>query len=155
MLTLPFNPRQLRHIAYVTLFAWTFALLSGVVNACLVQSDRHGELGSLMWQAGPAATGANLPDTRQLQKVHQQSEDQGGGLGTDSAKAGCLKFCADEFSAVTKSNAPQVDVVGPLFAANVPWQSAEPVAAANHWPMAERPASIGPPLFIRFLRLTI
>ena len=139
----------------MTLFAWIFALLSGVVNACLVQPDQHGVLGSLSSDAGPATKGATLPATRQLQQVDQQSEDQGDGLGTDSAKAGCLQFCADEFSAVTKSNALQVDVVGPCFAANVPWQSAEPVAAANHWPMAERPASIGPPLFIRFLRLTI
>lgn len=155
MLTLPFNRRQLRHIAYMTLFAWTLALLSGVLNACLVQPDRHGELGSLASHAGSAAAGVTLPATRQLQQVYQQSEDEGDELGTDSAKAGCLKICADESSAVTKSNAPEVDVVGPLFAANVPWRLAEPVADANHWPLAERPASIGPPLFIRFLRLTI
>ncbi len=155
MLTLHFNRRQLRHFACMTLFAWTFALLSGIVNACLVQPDWHGELGSLSSQAGPAAAGATLSATRQPQQVRQQSEDEGDGPGTDSAKAGCLKFCADESSAVTKSNAPQVDVVGPLFAANVPWRSAAPVAAATHWPLAERPVSIGPPLFIRFLRLTI
>ena len=37
MLTLPFTRRQLRRTACVTMFASLFALLSGAVNACLIQ----------------------------------------------------------------------------------------------------------------------
>ncbi len=150
MLTLHFNRRQLRHFACMTLFAWTFALLSGIVNACLVQPDWHGELGSLSSQAGPAAAGATLSATRQPQQVRQQSEDEGDGPGTDSAKAGCLKFCADESSAVTSCRCHSLAsgrtaclyraaAVHPLFAVDDLARSAKPSARA-----AAGPSSIGP-----------
>jgi hypothetical protein len=35
------------------------------------------------------------------------------------------------------------------------WQLAPPVAGAFEWMPGERPATVGPPLFIRLLRLTI
>ena len=155
MLTLPFTRRQLRHTARVTLFAWMFALLSGVANACLIQQNPQGKLGSISSQAGPVAGDTAGPATRQVQHVHHHGEGEDGGLGNDSAKAGCLKFCADESSAVTKSKAAHADVPGPIFVSSVQWQLAAPVAAASQWLPVERLASAGPPLFIRLLRLTI
>ena len=155
MLTLPFTRRQLRHTARVTLFAWMFALLSGAANACLIQENLPGELGSISSQAGPVAGDTAGPATRQVQQVHHHGEDEGDGLGDDSAKAECLKFCADESSAVTKSKAAQADVLVPIAVTSVQWPLAAPVSAASPWPLVERPASVGPPLFIRLLRLTI
>jgi hypothetical protein len=39
--------------------------------------------------------------------------------------------------------------------ASAPWLPAVQVAAAAQWWPVERPASVGPPLFLRLLRLTI
>ena len=155
MLTRPFTRRQLRHTAWVTLFAWMFALLSGAVNACLIQQNPQGDLGSVSLQAGPVAEDTAGPGTRQVQLVLHHGDDGDDGLGNGSAKAGCLKFGADESSVVTKGKAVQADVPDPIFVASVPWPSAAPVAAALQWRPVERPASVGPPLFIRLLRLTI
>ena len=155
MLTLPFTRRQLRHTACVTLFAWMFALLSGVVNACLIQPNPPGELGSVSSHAGPVAGAVAGPATPQVQHVQHHGADEGDGLGNHSAKAGCLKFCADESSAVIKSKAAQADVPGPIFMASVPSPSTARVVVASQWLPVERPASVGPPLFIRLLRMTI
>ena len=150
---IPFTRRQLRHTACVTLFAWMFALLSGVANACLTQPNTQGAFVSISSQADPVVGGTAGPVTRQVQ--HHPGNDEDDGRGTHSAKAGCLKFCADESSAVTMSRAPQADVPGPVFVVSVQWPSEAPGAAASEWTPVERPASVGPPLFIRLLRLTI
>jgi len=151
----PFTHRQLRHTACVTLSAWMFALLSGVANACLTQPTAQAEFVSISSQADPVVGGTAGLVTRQIELIHHPGEDEDDGLGNHSAKEGCLKFCADESSAVTKSRVPQADVPGPIFVASVQWPSAAPVAAASQWPPVERPALVGPPLFIRLLRLTI
>ena len=157
MLTLPFTRRHLRRTACVTLFAWMFALLSGVANCCLIQPNPQGEPGAISLQADPVVGGTAGPATRKVQHVHHHGEDEDDGLGngSGSAKAGCLKFCADESSAVTKSKAAQADLLGPIFLATVHWLSAVPIAAATEWTLVERPATVGPPLYIRLLRLTI
>ena len=153
MLTLSFTRRQLRHTVCVTLFAWMIALLSGVANACLTQLNAQGEAGSISSQADRAATAGRT--TRAGAHVHHHGENEDDGLGNHSAKEGCLKFCADESSALTKSRAPQADLAGPIVLASVQWPPAAPVAAVSQWTPVERPASVGPPLFIRLLRLTI
>ena len=146
---MPLTRRQLRHTACVTLFAWMFALLSGVANACLTRPNAHAGVGLISSQAHQAVGGTAGPVARH---IHPHVDDDDG-LRSHSAKEACLKFCADEFSAVTKSRAPQADVPDPVFVASLP--SAAPVAAASEWTPVERPASVGPPLFIRLLRLTI
>ena len=155
MLTLPFTRRQLCHTAWATLFACMFALLSGVANACLIQPNSPGELGSPSSQAGSVAGGTAGPVARQVQHVQHHGADEGDGLGNDDAKAGCLKFCADESSAVIKSKAAHADLPDPIFVVSVSWLPAVLVAAAFQWLPVERPASVGPPLFIRLLRMTI
>ena len=152
---IPFTRRQLRHTAWVTLFAWMFALLSGVANACSTQPSAQAGLGSISSQAEPVVGGTAGLVTRQVEHIHHHRADEDDGVGNHSAKEGCLKFCADGSSAVTKSRAPQLDVPGPVFVVSVQWPSAAPVAAASEWTPAERPASVGPPLFIRLRRLTI
>ena len=158
---MPLTRRQLRHTAFVTLFAWVFGLLSGAANACLIQLNPHGELGSVPSWAGTPVGDAARPATQQVQHVHHRGEDEyedkdtGDGLGNDTAKAECLKFCAAETSVMTKSKVAQAEALGPSSMFSVQWQLAPPVAAAFEWMPVERPATVGPPLFIRLLRLTI
>jgi len=152
---MPSTRRQLRHTAWVTLLVWMFAMLSGVANACLTQPNTQGKLVSISAQADLVVGSTAVPVTRQVERIHHPGEDEDDGLGSHSAKEGCLKFCVDESSAVTKSRVPQADVPGSIFLASVQWRSAAPVAAASAWSPVERPASVGPPLFIRLLRLTI
>lgn len=152
---IPFTRRQLRHTACVTLFAWMFALLSGVANACLTQPDAQAGLGSSSSRADLMVEGTAGLVTRRVEQTRHQGAHEDDGVGHHSAEEGCLKFCADESSAVTKSRAPQADVPGSAFMVSVQWPSAAPVATASAWAPVERPASVGPPLFIRLLRLTI
>ena len=155
MLTLRFSRRQRRHTTGLTLFAWMFALLTGVSNACLIQPVASGELASNSSQPVPMVGGTAGSATQQVEHGHHRADDEDGGHGTDGGRAGCIKFCADEYSAVTKSKAAQAEVAGPAFVASIQWQQASRFAAASQWPLVERPASVGPPLFIRLLRLTI
>lgn len=85
--------------------------------------------------------------------VHHQGEDVG--ERDDPAKAGCLKFCADESSAVVKGKALHADALVSVHLFGVVWQLMAPVVASSEWNPVERPASVGPPLFIRLRRLTI
>jgi len=154
---MPLTRKQVRHAGYVMLFAWIFALVSGVANACLTQPNARAEFGSISSQANAVVGVTSLPVTRQVQHVHHHGagESEDDGPGSHSAREGCLKFCADQSSAVTKSTAPQAEIAGPFFVASAQWRSAAPVTAASQWLQVEPPASVGPPLFIRLLRLTI
>lgn len=152
-----FTRRQLRHTACATLFAWMFALLSGVANACVTQPNARAGLGSISSQANPMVGGTAEPVEGQVQHIHHHGatvpEQEGPGI--HSAKEGCFKFCADKSAAVTNSTAPQAEPSGPVFVATGQWQSVSPAAAASRWLHFQRHALGGPPLFIRLLRLTI
>ena len=151
---IPFNRRQQRHTAWVTLFAWMFALMSGVANACLTQPNAPAGLAPAS-QADPLVGGTAGSVKRQHEPIRHHGADEDDGLGKHSAEEGCLRFCADESSAVTKSKTAQCDLLGAIFMASVQWPSSVPVVAAAEWTSVERPASVGPPLFIRLRRLTI
>ena len=129
---MPFMPlyrHRLRRTAWVMLFAWVFALLAGVVNACQLQTpDRH-------------ATGVTLGESA--------------GHTVDAAQAGCLKFCDDESSAAASGKTVQADLPGPVAVGASNWPLAlHPGPSALM--RADAPAATqGPPLVIRLLRLTI
>jgi hypothetical protein len=72
----------------------------------------------------------------------------------DGGKAVCLQFCDDESSALAKGRASQAYLPGPVLLAGVQWSPAVAVSAAASWQPVERPASVGPPLFVRLMRLT-
>ncbi len=148
-----FTRRKLRHTACVALFAWVFALVSGVANACLTQAPERGEAS---FGLTLAATMAGCDDgvARCVHDAGQAPHHAGSEHGEpvqEGGKAACLKFCADESSALAKSKASQADLPGPVLLAGSRWAPVLPVA---QWQPVERPASIGPPLFLRLLRLT-
>lgn len=157
MLTMPFTRRRLRHTGCATLLAWMFALLSGMANACLAQPIVQGGYGSLASQTDRAVEGNAGSVTRQVEHTHHPDQNDGEVPGDDGAQNGCLKFCADEASALPKSRAPQSDVPGPCFVASMqlPLLARIAAAAATAQAPVEPLASVGPPLFIRLLRLTI
>lgn len=157
MPTLAFTRRQLRRSAGVTLFAWLLALLSGAVNACLIQPSATFLARSNVSLVGPLVAEVAVPEqaTRLIESARHHPGDEHGGPVGDLGEAGCLKFCADESSAVTKSKAAQAELPGPFFVSRVDWQPASPVADVAPWRSVDRPASQGAPLFIRLLRLTI
>jgi hypothetical protein len=141
----------------VELVASMFALVSGVANACLTQSNERAGLGAIFLQAKPVGVGAALPLEGQVQHVLHHDATATGQEGPDShgAEEGCLKVCADKSGAVAKSTASQAETDNPFFVAAAHWRSAAPAIAASRWWHFERPVSAGPPLFIRLLRLTI
>ena len=157
MLPLPFARQRLRCTARVTLFAWVFALMSAVANACLIQADGSGETlfdHSQRESIAGVATGAT-PTDRQVEHGRPHVDSESGDPAKDGGKAGCLKFCADGSSALAKSKASHTDIPGPIVLASVQRPFATHFAAVATWKLLERPASVGPPLFLRLLRLTI
>jgi len=149
-----FDHRQLRRTARVTLVVWLFALAAGVANACaftlagpagrgVVDIAAHGAAESVLVRAG-----------------HDGEHDQGGpisphGHGHDAGKASCLKFCDDESSAIAKVKLP---VVGPCVALPTvveAWKPLAVISGSGSRQAPEHPGSQGPPLVIRFLRLTL
>ena len=86
---------------------------------------------------------------------HQARQDDRGGTTKDAGQAGCLKFCSDESSTLAKGKFTQADLPNPVVVAVVVWPSKAPLPMETLRRSAERPASPGPPLLLRFLRLTI
>jgi hypothetical protein len=56
---------------------------------------------------------------------------------------------------LAKSKASQADLPGPVLLVGAPWSPAVQDAVAAQWWPVERPASVGLPIFLRLLRLTI
>ena len=154
---LQFTRQQLRHTACMALFAWAFALLSGVANACLIHSTAPGAASFGLSQGDrkiESATGG-APGDRLFEQAHHHVDDESGGPNEGGGKAGCLKFCADESSAQVKSKVSQLDLAGSVVLASIAWPLATRVAVTAPRQAVERLAAVGPPLFLRSLRLTI
>jgi len=160
MPTLTFNRCQVRRTACATLLVWLLALMSGVVNACLLQ--RHGQtaLTSSIVTSSPAFADAGLVESTVAHVGHDHHDSHlaqysDHDASKDAGKAGCLKFCSDESSTLAKAKFTQADLPNPVVVAVVEWPSIAPLPMGTMRRSAERPASPGPPLIIRFLRLTI
>lgn len=161
MPTLTFNRRQLRRTACVTLLAWVLALASGVVNACLLQPHRLTVTASSSATSSLEFADAGLIEStvahveHSHDDSHRASQVDRNAAKEDADKAGCLKFCADESSTLANGKFTQADLPNPAVVAVAEWPSLAPLHMGTLRMSAERPASPGPPLFIRFLRLTI
>lgn len=125
-----FSHRRTRFTAAVMLFIWLLALGTGIANACLVHEDhaRHGHL----------------------------SRQDAGDHDTSPAKKACQNFCAAEQTGVVKqkTDAPASLDVAPVLVSM--WWVA-PLSADRPFslPAFDDPPLAQPPVFIRFLRLTI
>ena len=156
MLTLPFHRRHLRRTTWVTLLAWVLALLAGLANACQLQPHEPGASASTSRaHAASSEGGLHSAQALHVETGHYQRHAEDDDAPADAGKAGCLKFCDDESSAVAKGQSAQTDIAGPVMVSSVEWRPAVPKATVAMRRSAARPPSQGPPLVIRFLRLTI
>lgn len=136
--------RRIRFTAFVMLFVWTLALGTGFANACLVQEDhaRYGHLG----HPDTGVTSMLVSGLDLMDDEHDSSPE----------KKACQNFCAAEQMGVVK---PSADAPAHLDVALVQ-VSLPPVAPlladrASQRPDPGDPDGSQPPLFIRFLRLTL
>jgi hypothetical protein len=145
MLPPPFTRRQLRRTVCVTLFAWLFALLSGAVNACLIQPSATDLARSKVSLVDPLVGEVAGPgqSTRQTQPTQHHADDEHGGLVDDLGEAGCLKFCADESSALSKSESYGADMVAALVDLHVAGRLAVPVVKTDSSLLHEPPRAQG------------
>jgi hypothetical protein len=134
------------------LLAWVFALGAGVVNACVLTPswvDHHanGEHEPHeVWVSDGSVVLPGPPDDRAVDfDAKRQS----------ASHEACLKFCADESSALSKSNVPAVDPSLPVAALLAWWIPVVLVAHIGPSHSLEHRAVPEPPLVIRFLRLTL
>ncbi len=154
-----FDRQRLRRTAWATLVVWLIALTTGVVNACVLApaglAERasghlpHADVAVHGLQAGTpvgASHGSHL-DHDQTAAHH--------GHGQGSGKLNCLKFCDGESSAIAKLKLPVVDLGSSPLVAVAPWSVITATGSVDFRPSPERPGSQGPPLVIRFLRLTL
>jgi hypothetical protein len=93
------------------------------------------------------------------QKAHAEHADHAALAShehqSDTGKAGCLKFCDESSTTVTPAKTAPTDLVGMPAVASIDWAAAAPDSVCAPWRRVEQPVCQGPPLFIRFLRLTI
>jgi len=156
MHALPFHRRRLRRTVWATLGAWVFAFCAGVANACMLVPHGSAEHGVL----------AASPSRADVQTHHASASSVGGQRGHDetvvqqgqeqgAGKDSCLKFCDDESSALSKNKTTVFDLGQPLLVVVEPWSP----MVLGHIPGTklsfQRPTAQGPPLAIRFLRLTL
>jgi hypothetical protein len=167
-----------RRISGVMVLVWLFAVLSSAVNACVLsESDRgHGvqrvalevlaEMGHGHDHAAEAADDdhAHSDDHGVTQASghgdhdHPMPTDWASASGHshhDEGTAGCHKFCKDESATLTKNK----NLESPNFSLALVNSGGLP-PPFTQTPMRvqrvqERPQAQGPPLVIRFLRLTL
>lgn len=151
-----FDRRQLRRTTWATLAVWVLALAAGVVNACGLTPAGPAERATLQVGIVVHDEHAVAPSSSAFESHHGQSEAVGHhDHGQDSGKGSCLKFCDDESSAIAKVKLPFVDLSATLLTAAEPWNAILAAGSAGFRQSLERPGSQGPPLVIRFLRLTL
>ena len=142
------HTRTKRNTAFVVVLVWLFALVSGVVNACLLEThEPHARVAMT-----PAATlghaHAELPAETGSDTDHYHH--------SDGTKESCLKVCSDGTHTLLKaSSGVDHNDPGPAPLVATLWTASQQVASAprraDDWaiPMA------GPPLRVRYTRLAL
>lgn len=151
-MTTRFCRRTRRRTAMAMLFIWSFALVSGVANACLLETRFHDH---------PSAQvqGQTLPDLRIVPNAtaHRHGVLDHHGSQTGSSKPSCLKSCDDGSRALVKQPVgPDLADAGSAPFTVVNWAAVTPQAA---WLSLQGndllPRTGGPPIRHRFSRLTL
>lgn len=133
-----------RGIARVMIFVWMFALMTSLANACVLSGGAHaasfGHLHAAGHHSDAGITGAGS----------DHDHDSG------PAKAACKGFCDLEQGTSLKSHVPAGLEAGaaPLLHSGL-WSTPSPRAIPRVSLAAYRELPPGPPVAIRFPRLTI
>lgn len=143
------NSRIKRNTAFVVLLVWLFALASGVVNACLIQTKEIYGHGSL------AAQSSSAEKRHAISAAHVDAISKHDS-GLEGSKSQCLKVCDDGSQSLPKHQAG-FDLTYPLLASffAVAWIRATPVVSALGLAAYELPPDPGLPIRVRLSRLAL
>lgn len=134
----------------MALWAWLFALTTGVANACLVPTHAsHTEHEEHQHTPAPHGHGDHEAARRVQWASAEHADPEHPGL------ANCLKFCDDQSSALSKKGGAEFDqalVSVPVVAVRA--QAAHVTDALARLSL-DPPGAQGPPLVIRLLRLAL
>jgi hypothetical protein len=146
-MTLFSKARAKRNTAFVVLFAWVFALASGVVNACFLQ-----ERGTLHHVAVVSTSHNGSSASLAAGRVGAMADQDD---GADFSKVPCLKVCVDGSQSLIKqqSTFDPTDLGLALLVTTI--SAAPPVLLASRGVDALQPPPAERPLRYRYSRLTL
>lgn len=144
------NARSNRNSAFVMLLVWTFALASGVANACLLEEvgvPTHAVIGTHT----PHDGGKNVSPGRDAQFEAGRDQDD----DSHNSRQPCLKVCDDGSRSVPKQYlSSQIDP-GPAIVVAVLWTAAVPIHLQPHQPDDAQRVISTLPLRVRYSRLAL
>jgi hypothetical protein len=156
-----FYRRRRRQVIWLTCASWLFALTAGVVNSCVLSLAGSAAPGShevAQDRVAPTDENANIAAASRSVDHHEHGVlvvDDGHDRKHDAPTGGCLKFCDDESSALLKSTPQTFDLSVAVVAAIESWRSVASMAGASARLAGAEPSAQGPPIVVRFLRLTL
>ena len=145
-----FNTRINRISAFAMLLVWVFSLVSGVANACLLESPGiTAQAGAIeqINQHGVAQVSSSSHAAIEADSV--QAED------AHTSRQPCLKVCDDSSRSLPKKyTAGQADPGQPIIVA-VLWSLAEPIRLQYKQPSGTHHAASLLPLRVLYSRLAL
>ena len=145
------NRRSKRNIAFVVLLVWLFAAASSIANACVLKVKAR-------------ETHAQVVTTEPFEAAHAYSASADhapafadhDGDELDISKAPCLKVCDEGTKLLIKQQA-SLDLGDPGSAVHVSvlWTMVIPIATIPSQREGLQSAAHGPPLRVRYSRLTL
>lgn len=142
-------PRSKRNIASVMLLVWLFAVVSGIVNACVLEA--HGDDAKVLTSEALGAAYAHNALAGHTSYAANYDGDK-----VDTSKAPCLKVCDDGSQALLKLN-PFVDLDDrdSALTDSMLWAAAIQVASAHRHLDSSASATSEPPVRVRYSRLAL
>ena len=146
------TPTARRRLCGVMLFVWLFAVLGSTVNACVlsgsspVKAAAHQQALEYLAHEGNEGSEDTEDAAAPAEHHHHDQADE---------HASCHKFCKDESTTLPQTRVMDDQDFNPVllstFSSLLP--DALPLAPLTH--ALAQPRAQGPPLVIRFLRLTL
>ena len=139
-----------RTSAFALLLVWVFALISGVANACLLESSgMTAKAGAIEQINQLAAAQVSLSSHAAIESDSDRAEDE------HISKQPCLKVCDDSSRSLpNKYSAGQIDPGFPIIIA-VLWSLAEPIRLQYKQPSRTQRAASLLPLRVLYSRLSL
>lgn len=149
-MTTSFNTRINRNNAFVMLLVWTFALASGIANACLLEESdvpTHKALRSHTTQDGG----------RDFSRVTHAQPEAGRNQDDESHTSGqpCLKVCDDSSRSLPKGYTASQTDPGPPTVVAVLWTAVAPIHLEHHQLNDAQRVVSRLPLRVRYSRLVL
>ena len=140
------NPRSRRNTAFMVLLVWLFAVASGIANACVLKAhDAHSSVETV-----DAAHGVHASTGHKVAVADHGSDE------VDVSKAPCLKVC-DEGTQLLIKQQTSLDIGerSSAFLVSVLWTTVVPVVTFPTQKDGLQATAHGPPIRVRYSRLTL